>query len=94
MDVSADLQELARCPIVVVCAGVKSILDIPRTLEYLETMGVSVVGYKTDEFPSFFSRKSGCKVPLSVQSSRECAKMICMDNILNYFLLKELIFKE
>lgn len=76
MDISADLQELSRCPIIVVCAGVKSILDIPRTLEYLETMGVSVVGYKTDEFPSFFSRRSGCKAPLSVQSAYECAKMM------------------
>lgn len=78
MDVSADLQELSKCPILVVCAGAKSILDIPRTLEYLETMGVSVVGYKTEEFPAFFTSKSGQKAPLSVQSALECSKMLCM----------------
>ncbi|KAI7725392.1 hypothetical protein M8C21_017617 [Ambrosia artemisiifolia] len=62
MDISSDLTELGRTPITVISAGVKSILDIPRTLEYLETQGVSVVSYRTDDFPAFFSEKSGCKV--------------------------------
>lgn len=59
LDISTDLQALATIPMIVVCAGAKSILDLPATLEYLETMGVPVVGYGTDEFPAFFSRKSG-----------------------------------
>lgn len=59
MDVSADLVDLARTPLMVVCAGAKSILDIPRTLEVLETHGVAVLGWRTDEFPAFFSRSSG-----------------------------------
>ena len=58
-DVSADLPQLATTPMVVVCAGAKSILDIPNTLEYLETHGIPVIGYQTDEFPAFFSRCSG-----------------------------------
>ena len=58
-DVSADLQELAQTPVVVVCAGAKAILDLPATLEYLETFGVTVVSYGTDEFPAFYSRSSG-----------------------------------
>jgi len=62
MDVSADLVELGRTPVTVVCAGVKSILDIPRTLEYLETQGVCVAAYQTDEFPAFFYSKSGLRV--------------------------------
>jgi pseudouridine-5'-phosphate glycosidase len=62
LDISADLQELARTPVLVVSAGVKSILDIPRTLEYLETMGVPVLGFGADEFPAFFTRKSGSMV--------------------------------
>ncbi|KAH8964845.1 hypothetical protein BDL97_04G086600 [Sphagnum fallax] len=62
MDVSADLTELGRTAVTVVCAGVKSILDIPRTLEYLETQGVTVIGYGTDEFPAFFTPQSGCQV--------------------------------
>lgn len=61
MDVSNDLVELGRIPICVISAGAKSILDIPRTLEYLETEGVLVMGYKTDDFPAFFQRKSGLK---------------------------------
>lgn len=59
MDVSADLVDLARTPLMVVCAGAKSILDIPRTLEVLETHGVAVLGWRTDEFSAFFSRSSG-----------------------------------
>ena len=57
MDVSSDLTELGRTPVAVVCAGVKSILDIPRTLEYLETQGVTVAGYNTEEFPAFLSEE-------------------------------------
>ncbi len=65
MDVSNDLVELGRIPICVVSAGAKSILDIPRTLEYLETEGVLVMGYKTDDFPAFFKRSSGLKCQLA-----------------------------
>ncbi|KAA3456377.1 plastidial lipoyltransferase 2-like [Gossypium australe] len=61
MDISSDLTELGRTPVAVVSAGVKSILDIPRTLEYLETQGVCVAAYKTNEFPAFFTETSGCK---------------------------------
>jgi pseudouridine-5'-phosphate glycosidase len=70
MDVSSDLTELGRTPVVVVCAGVKSILDIPRTLEYLETQGVTVAGYNTEEFPAFFIRRSGFKAPCRVICQR------------------------
>ncbi|KAG0607910.1 hypothetical protein M758_8G064100 [Ceratodon purpureus] len=73
MDVSSDLTELGRTAVTVVCAGVKSILDIPRTLEYLETQGVTVVGYGTDEFPAFFTPRSGCKAPSRVDTPEECA---------------------
>ncbi|MGE6107482.1 pseudouridine-5'-phosphate glycosidase [Aeromonas sobria] len=61
-DISADLQELARTPVAVVCAGAKSILDIGLTLEYLETQGVPVIGYQTDELPAFYTRESGFQV--------------------------------
>jgi pseudouridylate synthase len=63
-DVSADLEELARTPVAVVCAGAKSILDLPKTLEVLETKGVPVCGWRTDEFPAFYCRSSGLSVPL------------------------------
>lgn len=63
-DVSADLEELARTPVAVVCSGAKSILDLPKTLEVLETKGVPVCGWRTDEFPAFYSRSSGLAVPL------------------------------
>ncbi|KAI5053987.1 hypothetical protein GOP47_0031120, partial [Adiantum capillus-veneris] len=76
MDVSSDLTELGRTPVAVICAGIKSILDIPRTLEYLETQGVPVVGYGVEEFPAFFTRKSGCKVPCRVSTPNECAEVI------------------
>ena len=59
MDISGDLMELARTNVVVVSAGIKSILYIPRTLEYLETQGVPVIGYRTDEFPAFYTTTSG-----------------------------------
>jgi pseudouridylate synthase len=70
-DVSADLGELARTPVAVVSAGVKSILDIPKTLEYLETLGVPVYGWQTTEFPAFYTRRTGLAVPLRVDSVRE-----------------------
>lgn len=75
-DISADLQELAHTDVAVVCAGAKSILDLGLTLEYLETFGVPVVGYKTDEFPAFFTRKSGYGVDYRVDSEEELAKVI------------------
>ena len=74
-DISADLPELGRTPLVVVCAGAKSILDLPATIEYLETMGVAVVGYQTDEFPAFYSCKSGLPVNVSVQTPAEVASI-------------------
>ena len=76
MDVSADLQELAHTPVAVVCAGAKMILDIGRTLEYLETMGVPVLGLNTDDFPAFYCRKSGFGVDYAAQSEAEIASII------------------
>ncbi len=73
MDVSADLQELARTDVAVVCAGIKSILDLPRSMEYLETLGVPVIGYQTDELPAFYTRKSGVPVNFSLNSPEEIA---------------------
>lgn len=76
MDISSDLTELGRTPVAVISAGVKSILDIPRTLEYLETQGVCVAAYKTDEFPAFFTGRSSCKAPCRVNSPEDCARLI------------------
>ena len=76
MDVSADLTELSRTEVAVVSAGVKSILDIPRTLEVLETLGVPVVGYATDEFPSFYSRSSGVSAPMRLDTPEEVAALM------------------
>ncbi|KAL9655993.1 hypothetical protein ABK040_007614 [Willaertia magna] len=76
MDISSDLTELGRTPVCVVSAGVKSILDIPRTLEYLETQGVTVASYQTDEFPAFFTSKSGSKAHCRLDSPMDCAKLI------------------
>ncbi|MDO4500930.1 MAG: pseudouridine-5'-phosphate glycosidase [Erysipelotrichaceae bacterium] len=76
MDISADLQELAHTPVAVVCAGCKQILDIGRTLEYLETMGVPVLGYKTDDFPAFYCRKSGFGVDYNAPDAATIAKII------------------
>ncbi|MEP7343983.1 MAG: pseudouridine-5'-phosphate glycosidase [Gemmatimonadaceae bacterium] len=70
-DESADLVELARSPIIVVCAGAKSILDLPATVERLETLGVTVVGYRTDHFPGFFFASSGIRVPVRADSVQE-----------------------
>jgi pseudouridine-5'-phosphate glycosidase len=75
-DVSADLEELARTPVTVVCAGAKAILDLPKTLELLETRGVPVIGYRTDEFPAFWSRNSGLRVPLRCDSAEEIAQVV------------------
>jgi pseudouridine-5'-phosphate glycosidase len=76
MDISADLQELARTPVAVVCAGAKSILDIGLTLEYLETMGVPVIAYQSAEFPAFFSQESGFSAPLRAESPAEIASVM------------------
>jgi pseudouridine-5'-phosphate glycosidase len=75
-DVSADLPELARTPVVVVCAGAKAILDLPRTLEWLETAGVPVLGWGTDEFPAFFTRSSGLPVSARVGDAAAAAALI------------------
>jgi len=74
-DESADLQALAHTPMVVVCAGAKSILDLPATLERLETYGVPVVGYGTDELPGFFTRGTGLRVPLRADTPDEIARI-------------------
>jgi pseudouridine-5'-phosphate glycosidase len=74
-DVSADLLALASIPIVVVCAGAKAILDLPRTLEVLETHGVPVLGYGTNEFPAFYSRRSGLEVDARAEMPEEVAQM-------------------
>lgn len=76
MDISADLQEFAHTPVCVISAGCKSILDIGLTLEYLETFGVPVLGYKTSEFPAFFSETSGFGVDYKVNDANEVARII------------------
>lgn len=73
-DISTDLQALASIPMIVVCAGAKAILDLPATLEYLETMAVPVVGYQTDNFPAFYSRESGLKVSAKLDTPDEIVK--------------------
>jgi len=73
-DISTDLHALAEIPMIVVCAGAKAILDLPATLEYLETMGVPVVGYQTDEFPAFYSRESGLGVSVRLDNPKEIAE--------------------
>ena len=76
MDISADLQELARTSVAVVCAGAKSILDLELTLEYLETHGVPVLGYQTDEFPAFYTRSSGLPVDYRTDTPLEAARIL------------------
>ena len=76
MDISADLQELGKTNVTVVCAGAKAILDLPLTLEYLETMGVPVLGYKTKELPAFYTAHSGLSVDYQIDSAEEAAKII------------------
>lgn len=75
-DISADLQELAKTNVTVVCAGAKAILDLPLTLEYLETMGVPVLGYQTEELPAFYIRNSGLKVDYKIDDPKEAANII------------------
>lgn len=74
MDISADLEELGRTPVCVVCAGCKSILDLGLTLEYLETKGVPVIGYRTEELPAFYTRKSGLPVDYRLEEAEDIAK--------------------
>lgn len=73
-DVSADLRELAETPVTVVAAGAKAILDLPKTLEYLETLGVPVIAYGQDDFPAFWSRSSGLKSPLRMDTAKAIAE--------------------
>ena len=73
-DISADLNELARTEVIVVAAGAKALLDLPKTLEVLETLGVPVVCYRSDEFPAFWSRESGLPAPLRLDSAEEIAR--------------------
>ncbi len=75
-DISADLDELARTPVAVVCAGAKALLDLPKTLEALETRGVPVVGYRTGEFPAFWSRSSGLRLGLRLDAPAQIAALI------------------
>ncbi|UDL95692.1 pseudouridine-5'-phosphate glycosidase [Lichenihabitans sp. PAMC28606] len=77
-DISADLSELAKTPVAVVCAGAKSILDIPKTLEVLETHGVPVIGYQTNDFPAFYARVSGYPVDHRVESATDIARIIAI----------------
>jgi pseudouridine-5'-phosphate glycosidase len=76
LDISADLAELARTRVAVICAGAKIILDLPRTLELLETLGVPVVGYRTSSFPAFYVRESGLDLDLGVASPEEAARLM------------------
>lgn len=80
MDISADLEELAHTPVMVVCAGAKSILDLGLTLEYLETKGVPVLGYQTEELPAFYTRRSGFEVDYRVDSPEQLAKIFRTHN--------------
>ena len=84
MDISADLEELAQTPVMVVCAGAKSILDLGLTLEYLETKGVPVIGYGTEELPAFYTRKSGFSVDYRVDSPDELASVFRAQRDLGY----------
>ena len=84
MDISADLEELAQTPVMVVCAGAKSILDLGLTLEYLETKGVPVIGYGTEELPAFYTRESGFGVDYRVDSPEELAGIFGAQRGLGY----------
>jgi pseudouridine-5'-phosphate glycosidase len=76
LDVSADLEELSQTNVTVICAGAKAILDLPRTMEYLETKGVSVIGYKTKYLPAFYTRESDILLRHSVENASELAKIV------------------
>ncbi|MBQ1821580.1 MAG: pseudouridine-5'-phosphate glycosidase [Clostridia bacterium] len=84
MDISADLEELAQTPVCVVCAGAKSILDLNLTMEYLETKGVPVIGFGTDELPAFYTRKSGIGVPWRIDEPKEIAGAINASREIGY----------
>ncbi len=84
MDISADLEELAQTPVLVVCAGAKSILDLGLTLEYLETKGVAVCGYGTDELPAFYTRQSGFGVDFRADTPEELAAVFAAQRALGY----------
>ena len=84
MDVSADLDELSKTPVCVVCAGAKAILDLPRTMEYLETMGVPVIGFGTDELPAFYTAKSGIPLQWRADDPKEVADAIHAAEELGY----------
>ena len=84
MDISADLEELAQTPVMVICAGAKSILDLGLTLEYLETKGVPVIGYGTEELPAFYTRKSGFKVDYRIDTPKELAEAFRAQRALGY----------
>ncbi|AWI43579.1 pseudouridine-5-phosphate glycosidase [Staphylococcus nepalensis] len=83
MDISADLEELGKTNVTVICAGAKSILDLPKTMEYLETQGVPVIGYKTDELPAFFTRESGIKLKSSSENPEDIARICKVKNDLD-----------
>ena len=84
MDISADLEELGQTPVMVVCAGAKSILDLGLTLEYLETKGVPVIGYGTNELPAFYTRQSGFSVDYRIDTPEELAKAFKTQNDLGF----------
>lgn len=84
MDISADLEELSQTPVMVVCAGAKSILDLGLTLEYLETKGVPVIGYGTEELPAFYTQKSGFKVDYRMDSPAQLAAAFKTQNDLGF----------
>ena len=84
MDISADLEELGQTPVMVVCAGAKSILDLGLTLEYLETKGVPVIGFGTEELPAFYTRKSGFKVDYRIDTVQDLAKAFKTQNELGF----------
>ncbi|PJF48864.1 MAG: pseudouridine-5-phosphate glycosidase [Candidatus Thermofonsia Clade 3 bacterium] len=75
-DVSADLIELSRTPVTVVCAGAKALLDLPLTFEHLETLGVPVIGYQTDEIPAFYSRRSGLRADICAETPQDVARIV------------------
>ncbi len=83
-DISADLPEFVHTPVMVVCAGAKAILDIPLTMEYLETLGVPVLGYRTDEMPAFYYRSSGVRVPQRVENAGEAAAIFYQAQAMGY----------
>ena len=97
MDISADLQELAKTNVTVICAGAKAILDLPLTLEYLETMGVPVLGFKTKELPAFYTAHSGLSVDYQIDSYKEAANIILekrKNNLLGGILITNPIPEE